>query len=73
MTRIERTLDFMGAYIFGCRLLAKTKKAKTEVEIEAQAMLHTARVLTNNNDLTVDDLIDIAINHKDYIGYLKED
>ena len=73
MTRIERTLNYMGAYIFGRRFLAKTKKNKAIIEIEVQTMLHTARVLTNNNDLTVDDLIDIGINHNDYTGYLKEE
>jgi hypothetical protein len=77
MTDYEKNIihvcDYIGAIIFSKThmLPPKTKKAQAETAIKLETMLSIAKLLLNNEELTKDDLIDIAINHGDFWDYMK--
>jgi hypothetical protein len=77
MTDYEKNIihvcDYIGSMIF-CKehmIPPKTKKAQAETDIQHNTMLSIAKLLLNNEELTKDDLIDIAINHGDFRDYMK--
>jgi hypothetical protein len=77
MTNYEKNIthvcDYIGSMIFSNThiLPPKTKKDKAESKIKLETMLSIAQILLNNDNLTNDNLIDIAINRGDFRDYMK--
>lgn len=68
-----RTLGCIGTHLFSKNhmLPPKTKKGLAELKIQNESFMYVAKILTGNDDLTMDDLIDIGVNGKDFREYMK--